>query len=489
MNELIINNDISQLILESETVHKTIWNSLRFRDKNYFHSSGYQLFRKTRGKKGWDGFVDFYSKTTGKFPTGLLPEILKAINVLKIKPKITDNRSKPIKNNEIKEDILSDYEDKNGNLIYLYDYQCDLGNKAWKYERGIIEAATGAGKTFLFMSMIKSIPPNTPTLILFRSKTLANQTYKQFKKFGIENAGILHGEEKDFNIILCATIRMIEKYPNLLSKFEVLIADEVHEFATNKSIQFFKKMKRCRYRIGFSATPWNPGDTIKKYKLKSWFGPILGSITTEQLQNQKNVHGDYILSKSKCYFHIIDSPDIEGQSYQAAYNLGVVYNKQLHKKVKEIIDSYDKGRILTIVERIDHGDDLSAIIKNCYWIEGKDDEETRNYVIEKLQKSNENEKSVAIATRILQTGVDLFLHALINGAGYKSYIMTKQRIGRGLRPSKDKEYLEYHDFYFTNNKYLEDHSKQRIKWLKREGHPIYLVYKNGDIKQIAGEDK
>ena len=53
--------------------------------------------------------------------------------------------------------------------------------------------------------------------------------------------------------------------------------------------------------------------------------------------------------------------------------------------------------------------------------------------------------------------------------------MTIQRKGRGLRLADDKEKLDYHDFYYTNNAYLERHSKERIKHLKGEGHEIQIV--------------
>jgi superfamily II DNA or RNA helicase len=481
MNQLIINNNISQLILDNEEIHTALWKSLRFRDKGYFHSPAYQIFLKYKGKKGWDGYVDFFNKENGKFVTGLLPEIIAALKKLKIYPELTDNRTETIEHSEILPDLLSEYNDRTGNPLVLYDYQCEIGNQAWKLGRGIIEAATAAGKTLMFTAMLKSIPVGTPTLVLFRSKTLADQTVKEFKQYGLENVGVIHGESFDPNIIMCATIQSAHHYMELLPKFKVLIADECHEFATDKSIKIFKKLTECRYRFGFSATPWNVGDNVKKYRLKSWFGPIIGKIQTKELQEMKNFYGEPILSKSICYFHEINSPDLFSENYVEAYNRGVVYNRFLQDKIKEIIASYDKGRILTVVERLPQGDELARCIPECFWVSGQDNEETRQFIIGKLQKSEVNEKVIAIATRIMQTGVNIFIHAVINAAGYKSYIMTKQRIGRGLRPAEDKEHLDYHDFYYTNNEYLERHSKERIKWLKREGHKI--IYVSSDGKQ------
>ena len=470
-NTLSINNDFCFLNLESDTINNALYNSLRFRDKGYFHSPQYKMFRRFGGKKGWDGYVDFYGKEKGKFATGLLPEVVKALTKVHVKVQITDNRTAPIKNNEITKDSLSEYNDRDGNQIELYDYQHEIANKAWKHERGIIKAATSAGKTMLFISMIKSIPPNTPTLILFRTKTLASQTYKEFKKFGLENVGLVHGEVKDPNIIMCATIQSAHNFESLLPKFKILIVDECHEFATNKSISIFKKMKGCRYRFGFSATPWSEKDDVKKYRLKSWFGAVLDEIKTDYLQERN------ILSDSICNFHLIDEPhDIYALNYQDAYEQGIIKNKHFHDKVKQIMDSYDSGRHIIVVERIEHGDALHTTIPGSLWVQGSDDQKTRERIIEQLCNSEPDEKVIAIATRILQTGVNIFVHSVTNAAGYKSDIMTIQRIGRGLRTAKDKERLDYHDFMFNNNDYLMRHSKARMKYLKKEGHKIVEHY-------------
>ena len=451
MNTLIIKNDICELLLESESINKILWESLRFRDKNYFFAPK---------RKGWDGYTDFYTKN-GKFCTGLLPEIVNVLHKLKVNINIDDQRSKELPYKEITEDILEN--------IQLRDYQIELGNKAWKTERCIIKAATAAGKTLLFSSMLKAIPEKTPVLVLFRNKTLVNQTYRIFKKNGIKNIGIAHGEEFDPNFILCATIQSAHKYEELLDKFKVLIVDECQEFATNKSIRVFKKMKNCRYRFGFSATPWEPGDNLKKYKLKSWFGPVIGDINTKFLQEQG------ILAQSNCKFHTIDEPIHDSNNYRDVYDQGVIYNSYLHKKIKEIVDSYDSGRIIIVVERLQHGEELKKLIPNALWVKGDDDEESRKIVIDQLCKSESNEKVVVIATKIFSVGIDLFVHVVINAAGFKSHIMTLQRLGRGLRKAPDKDVLDYHDFYFKTNSHLENHSIQRMKHLKKEGHIIEIL--------------
>jgi len=47
-------------------------------------------------------------------------------------------------------------------------------------------------------------------------------------------------------------------------------------------------------------------------------------------------------------------------------------------------------------------------------------------------------------------------------------------MGRGLRTADDKEDLNYYDFLFEINDYLQDHSKKRIKILTDEGHEVKI---------------
>lgn len=133
-----------------------------------------------------------------------------------------------------------------------------------------------------------------------------------------------------------------------------------------------------------------------------------------------------------------------------------------------------KGRTLILVDRLKQGDMLKEKLPNAAWISGKDNRKTRLYVIEQLQKSQEN--TIAIATTgIFTVGINVFLHNLINAAGGKAEHAILQRLGRGLRPASDKDILRYYDFYLSINPYLEKHSVRRIKVLEKEGHKIKLL--------------
>jgi superfamily II DNA or RNA helicase len=223
-----------------------------------------------------------------------------------------------------------------------------------------------------------------------------------------------------------------------------------------------------------SATPFKFGETdkVQKYYVKGFFGPVLkttttdnGILTTQELQNRK------ILSKSKCIFYEIDSPkDIKFDIYLDAVTRGIAENHEFHKIVKKLVGSLG-GRTLILVDRIAHGDMLKSMMPDSIWVQGKDNIKTRKEAIEILKKSKED-VTVLATQQIFNTGVSFFCHNLINAAGGQADHMIIQRMGRGLRTSNDKEVLNYFDFLFKTNKYLEKHSEKRIKILKKEGHEV-----------------
>jgi superfamily II DNA or RNA helicase len=111
---------------------------------------------------------------------------------------------------------------------------------------------------------------------------------------------------------------------------------------------------------------------------------------------------------------------------------------------------------------------------NAVWVRGQDNLETRNMVIKKLKE--ETGKIVAIATSgIFNTGLNVFIHHLINSAGGQAEHQIIQRFGRGLRRASDKDHVVYHDWYFHNNDYLTKHSRKRIAVLKKEGHDVKVL--------------
>ena len=137
---------------------------------------------------------------------------------------------------------------------------------------------------------------------------------------------------------------------------------------------------------------------------------------------------------------------------------------------------------MILVERIQHGDILSSLIPNSLWVKGEDNAETRSEVIKQLNESKKDVVAIA-TTGIFNTGISTFIHNLINAAGGKADHLVIQKIGRGLRTAKDKKELNYFDFYFENNEYLQKHSKKRVDVISKLGHLLHHYESYDEFKQ------
>jgi len=465
--KLIINSDYSQIVSDNKNLITFLADNLKFRQKGYhFHP----LYRS----KKWDGFVKFFSDKTGKFLTGLLPEVLSVIKKYEEIPKLEVKYAHPeLLRTEIDKNFVQTFMPESN--IELTDYQVDLVNQALKYKRGIVHAPTGAGKSFILASIIKCITPGVKILVLQNKKDLAIQNHGELLRWKIDNVGTLWGNACDPNDITVATVQSADHLGDSLRHIQVLIVDEVHDMVSLQSKNIYKKLVNASVRIGLSATPFKHGETDKvhKFLVKGFFGPLFKTTTTETgLIKTADLQKIGKLSKSTCVFHKINEPNLQNELYMDTIDKGIVNNDIFHKKVFDICSGLS-GRTLILVDRVAHGDNLKKLIPHAYWITGQDTNETRKQVVDMLQNSKHS--CFAIATQqIFNTGINVRIHSLINAAGGQADHLIIQRMGRGLRTADDKDEVLYIDFLFENNPYLKKHSKKRIKILEKEGHKIEI---------------
>jgi superfamily II DNA or RNA helicase len=309
---------------------------------------------------------------------------------------------------------------------------------------------------------------------------LAEQNYEELKRWGVPNLGRLWGGAVEPNIITVASVQSVAKMERALPKIRALIVDEIHDMMSQTPISVYKKLKGAGVRIAVSATPFKFGekDKVQKHQVKGYFGPVLkikstdgGILTTSELQQRG------ILSSSKCKFFPVNEPNIPYDIYLDAVTRGIAENRHFHEMVVGLTHKCS-GRTLILVDRIAHGDALNAMLPGSLWVQGKDTSETRGEVIKQLQKSKKS--LVAIATQqIFNTGINVFVHNLINAAGGQADHQIIQRMGRGLRTANDKSELNYYDFVFNINPYLLEHSEKRIRILREQGHTVDVVEETG----------
>ena len=133
--------------------------------------------------------------------------------------------------------------------------------------------------------------------------------------------------------------------------------------------------------------------------------------------------------------------------------------------------------VLIIVTRIGHGKALTE--KLLY-------KGTMAFFVQGASTIKERQKSLSIlahglpqaivATPIFDEGVDVpALDVIILACGGKSHIKLLQRIGRGLRRKDGDNILHVYDFLDDTNKYLLNHSEERIDVYRKEAFQVEYV--------------
>lgn len=462
-DELRVENTFSWLKTD-EALNMKLWRSLRFRDPNAFYNAAY------RARK-WDGYHEFYKRDSGRFLTGLMPEIMFALNKMQREYRVIDNTNTfTFKTDEIGEDYI-----KNETGLLLRDYQYQNATAAVNLKRGLVWAPTAAGKSAVLQAIVKACPDDAEVLVLGNKKGLVDQNYESLhSELGLDNVGRLYGGLYEPGRIVCATWQSCHKIVPFLNNVRALFVDEIHENMSKGIKRVYHLLKNASVRIGFSATPFVRGgsDNIQKYDVKGWIGAPFSIESAENGRlSAKDLQARGILSTSEGIFYVIEGPELsEYLTYADAVTQGIVENNWFHDVVARLVGGFT-GRTLIIVDRIAHGDRLLDRIPNAAWVRGKDTMATRKAVIDRLKYDKDN--VVAIATAgIFNTGINAYIHQLVNAAGGKAEHTIVQRLGRGLRRAPDKDHLVYIDFFFKRNKYLKSHSKERMSILSKEGHSV-----------------
>ncbi len=467
---LKIENTYSQLFTDDQRVKDILWGAMRHRERNYFHNVRYKM-------KLWDGYIDFFKRETGRFLTGLLPEVRLALKQMAVDYAIIDKRNAvSFTQEKVDEQWLNKHLQPGMKPVELRDYQVDYINQSIRNLRGIVYAPTSAGKTNILIGTLLTLPPDTPTLVLANRKSLVDQNYDEIRMWGIKDVGRFYGDHKEVRNITCATVQSAHLLKNHFPKVKCLFVDEIHEMMSKKPRAVYNTCRNASVRIGMSATPFKFGekDKVQKYEVKGYIGPVFVASNTETGRlSTKDLQAREILASADCVFYPVHEPKLPYHIYLDAVTDGIAHNMILHEMTRRLVNSLD-GRTLIIVERISHGDLLHDMIPGSLWVRGQDNIDTRKDIIKKLKENTS--KTVAIATSgIFNTGINVFVHNLINCAGGQAEHQIVQRFGRGLRVADDKKHLKYYDWIFTNNDYLEKHSWKRVDILQKEGHKVTIM--------------
>jgi superfamily II DNA or RNA helicase len=469
----------------------------------------------------WNGKQTFLKYPGLIFEAGFVPMVKRALAEAGIAVSIYDTRTRiEIKADEIELDGIT-----------LRDYQLEGVAAIERHGRGILQCATGSGKTEIAIAATKRF--GLKTLWITHKLDLVRQTRKRFNaRLGHPVGMISEGEWLPSNITV-ATVQTImswwrlrwtvkgknkkgkiverivygdtelkakksalkhdfsqvtsitlqrdgrEKVLPFLNSIEFLITDEAHRSSANS---FFKIILNCRnayYRASLTATPLMKGNMEDDLKLIACSGDVIHRVTNKDLIDRG------ILAEP--HFRYIEVPGFtlpngrkvtKKTPYPTAYKTGIVDNEIRNSLiVKETVLLVEQKRqTVVLVKEIRHGERISEMLRkagiSCYWIYGNDNGDVREEALLRLRNRDVN---VIVASTIFDEGLDEdSISGLVLAGGGKSQIGLFQRVGRAMRARKGKD-LELHgntavvvDFLDTGDHRLFRHSKQRYGAVRNE---------------------
>lgn len=466
-----VNNTLGSLKAESAedvAVLETLYQGAKVQAPGAEYTRLYKLWKKSRGKQGWDGNVRLLKRDNPNsllFPAGLLSAVTLSLNAT---TPVYDYRGAPTPT------LITP-------TVPLRDYQWEAITKAFQnkvnglwWPRGILHMATGSGKTECAAAMIEMA--RVPTLFLVHRKDLLYQTKERFEKYNI-SCGVLGDGNKDIQDVTIATIQTIAamlragKDCNFLGRYNQVFFDEAHLIAAtlDKGNTFSKVsslLTGAVMRWGLTATPFMR-DKYSDRILEGVTGDILFSIRSMELINQ-----DFLTPPT---VNIIQAAPIKGckKSWPDCYTDGIVLNSGRNWQILELAKNAPKP-CLILVNQVEHGKILSAEAFQSGlvlpFLSGIDSSTSRKYHIEQIKAGK---LPVLIASTIFDEGLDIpNLRTIILAGAGKSKIKMLQRVGRGMRLNKNKLEVVIYDFNDTSAPTLQRHSKLRMKVWEGEGFKI-----------------
>jgi superfamily II DNA or RNA helicase len=228
--------------------------------------------------------------------------------------------------------------------------------------------------------------------------------------------------------------------------------------------------KKAYHRFGCSATPYRTDGT--DILIHAATGPKIVDISASTLIERG------FLVPPKVHFYRM-KPDWNKpvpKDYQNVYTKFIVENEERNEKIVKLADYMaEKGeRVVILVQRQQHGKILEEMLQKkgrmAKFIFGETCLTERSMALDQFSAGV---LDVLLGSSILNEGIDVpCITALINAAAGKSSSSYYQKIGRAIRPFENKTRAIVIDF-IDAVKWLDKHSKERIKVLKTE--PLYQI--------------
>lgn len=439
-------------------------------------------------KRGvWDGNISFFHKNKW-IPGGLWKEVHDIANSFNYECKIngiTNSFDKNIEREEFEKWAEGLFEG-HPQGIKPRDYQVDAAYKILKFKRCLAELATSAGKTLItylvIAYMIEHDLLSGKTLMVVPNVSLVVQAADDFDDYNWDNRipikiqQVYSGKKPkpNANIVIGTFQSLVKNDKDWFEIFDAVIGDEVHRAGGKSFKTVYENCNKATYRFGLSGTIPKKG-TLDRLTIMSQTGPVITEVAASKLQKEGYV--------TPCEIKIVQMRYATHEhrvAFSELYNEGPEGRKKLFQLEKNFIHKSDcrldfvtkvilsgKNNSLVLFHSIEYGNRLYDNLRQnddkqteIYYVDGGTDANTREIIKKKMEKGD---RVIVIASYgTFSTGISVKnIHNIYFTESFKSEVIIRQSIGRGLRQHKSKKKVNIIDFVddFSMEGYFSYHMK------------------------------
>lgn len=496
-----------KVVESNEKEFRQLKLSLTKKIKNHF-------FHPLVKKKLWNGDIHFMD-SYGRIPFGLWKKVYS----------ICENYGYECEIEGL--DNIIDYNfDETAYMSWETAYYKDMKKKPREYQsKAVVETlkwkrcnhqiATSAGKTmimfnlFAYLKYLNKIGTfknddgseySKKMLIVVPNLQLVSQTIESFEEFSNEKTKIKYklqpifsGQEKSKKNtdIIIGTYQSLCKLPKTFyENIEVLCIDEAHTSKT-KSIQTIFELSDCtNIRVGLSGTAKTLIETADTYTIEGNLGPIVSNVPASMLFKKgyatpikiRMLYLNYLEKTSREILYrqrkkILNNKDkkssdipkllqkeqeiIQTNKKRFDYIIELILKPKLNSLVlfKDIKNNYGKQIYESLKEKVGE-------TERVFYVDGSVELKRRKYYREQMNLNDGKRKVLVASFGTTSTGIDISnLHYIFLVESYKSEIIIKQSLGRGMRLNENKNVIHIIDIVddLSYNGHLNYVYKQSIE--------------------------
>lgn len=354
---------------------------------------------------------------------------------------------------------------------------------------GVVEAPTGAGKSFL-MRALGLVYPNSKFVITTPRAALVQEHYAtMLDVFPIHEVGMVGDGRNEFDRrITISTVASLSKVD--LERADILLFDEVHSAAAKCTARELARAQRA-YMFGFSATPYGRGDNADM-ETEALFGPRIVEKTYQEVLEESTS-----LTEMECIvFDAAGCPEmvnLQGIPLQRhAIWRNMDRNRLIAHAVRWVFSKLgEDAQVLIGVDKVEHAVYLGHLLPDFKLVySGADSDRWTQYIRQGLLpkgakpiSSNDREQARldfaagklkrAISTAIWSTGVNFpHLNAIVRADASGNAKDATQWAGRASRRTDDKTTSYIIDFNDKFNRILSDRAERRFTLYRKKGWKI-----------------